>query len=122
VRASRLSGGAPIALAFALVLAPAAVSAQASIASEEECGRLPSPEEELACLREALAASREALRRVDPEQPTPAPRAAPPPAQEREIASAPSASPTAAAPVADLGGEQVARAQPAQGPRLSPRG
>ena len=106
------------AIGAALVLAPGAANAQGgaqagaqgNIASEEECARAPSPEEELACLREALAASREALRRAEP---TPAPSTPFAVPQGREVATAPAAPPAVATPAVELGEEQVARTEPA---------
>lgn len=99
-----------------LMLTPGSAGAQAGVASEEECARASSPEEEVACLREALAASRRALAEANGAEPLPPP-SQPAQPQGREVATAPaapSAAPprSAAAPSAELGREQVARAQP----------
>mgnify|MGYP001382677280 CR=1 FL=1 len=100
----------------ALALVPNAASAQAGIASEEECARAPSPEEELACLRGALAASRRALAEANGADPTP------PPAQQqrREVVAAPSAPAPVRAPTPNLGQEQVARAEPERRAEAAP--
>jgi len=60
----RLHLAAAALLAVALT-APA--RAQTRIAPEDECARAPSTEEEVTCLRQALAASREASRPAEPE-------------------------------------------------------
>jgi hypothetical protein len=89
-------------LAAALALSPHSAGAQAGAPPEDECTGLSSLDEELACLRAALAASRKSQRQSQPQ-----PQVTPPSPRTAEIAAAPAPAATISAPAARLGEEQV---------------
>jgi hypothetical protein len=110
------------AAAFAAAAADTQAQAQAPAVGQsgEDCGDAPSPEAEIACLRQALSESRAALARTGPsvppatsapaQSPETAPPANPAPAQPSRP-DLPQIAPPRPAAAAELGAEQVAEQQ-----------
>jgi len=108
---SRARFSLPTLLAAGLMLTSGAAGAQSSVGEEEECADAASPEEEVACLRAALAMSRRASAEAAGEA-TPAPAAPAPIARSAEPLADPVRPPaTNSAATAALGGEQVGALQ-----------
>ena len=96
--------------ALAAVAGFHAVPAAAQASPEEECARLSNPEDEIICLRAALAASRQAQGGNVPTQSQSQARPAPPPPAAVPVVPPPPVASAAPDRSTELGIEQVARA------------